>query len=183
MEKMDQKKAIALLRKHSKDNKSFRNVLAHSKAVQKAALRIAKRINGADRKFIRAASLLHDIGRLSCKPGTKKSIRHGIIGAAILRKEGFPRFARVAERHIGVGITRSDIMKQRLDLPLKDYVPRTVEEKIIAYADNLIFGSKEKKLEDVVNRFRKELGEDYAKRVLKLDDELKKLQKRHKRAS
>ncbi len=175
---MDQKQAIALLRKYSKDKKDFKKVLAHSKSVQKAALRIAKKIKKADLKFIRIASLLHDIGRFSCKPGTKESIKHGIIGSKILKKEGFPGLARVAERHIGVGIAKSDIIKQKLDLPLKDYLPKTIEEKIIAHADNLIFGDKERKIGDVIKRFRRELGEGYVKRVLRLDKELK--QKRFK---
>ena len=154
---MNQKEATALLRKYVKNEEQFRKVLAHSKAVQKAALKIAKKIKKADIGFIKIASLLHDIGRFYHKPGTKESIKHGIKGAEILRKEGLDRFARVAERHIGVGITKSDIIRQKLDLPLKNYIPKTIEEKIIARADNLIFGDKEKKLDDVIKRFRNEL--------------------------
>ena len=108
---MNQKKAISLLKKYAKDEEQFRKVLAHSKAVQKAALKIAKKISNADIEFIKLSSLLHDIGRFSCKPGTKESIRHGIKGADILRKEKLPKFAKVAERHMGVGITKQDIIK------------------------------------------------------------------------
>ena len=171
---LTEKKALELLKRYS--SKSFRKILAHSKAVQKVALRIAGKIPEADSEFIKIASLLHDIGRFRCPPG-KNSIRHGIIGAKILRKEGLERYARVAERHLGVGITKEDIKRQKLDLPLKDYVPISKEEKIIAHADNLVFGEKIGNLKMVIERFRKELGEEYAGRIKKLDKEIKAMKK------
>ena len=100
---------------------------------------------------------------------------HGIAGAKILRMEGFPKHARVAETHIGVGIIKEDIEKNELPLPKEDFVPKTTEEKIIAYADNLIEGSMLKDIKYVIERFRKELGEDYVKRVIVLHNEIEKL--------
>lgn len=168
---MDEKEAIRLLKKYSKDDVQLKKVLDHSRAVQKAALRIGKEL-GADLEFISIGSLLHDIGRFFFNPGSKDSIRHGIKGAEILRKEGLERFADVAERHIGAGIKKKDIERQKLNLPAKDFVPVSLEEKIIAYADNLIFGTEERKIGDVIERFRKELGEEYARRVRELHTDL-----------
>jgi putative nucleotidyltransferase with HDIG domain len=82
-QKIDEKKAIELLKNHSADEKSFNKVLAHSKKVQEIALRLAHWIDGVDVEFIRVASLLHDIGRFECPPG-KGTIYHGICGARIL---------------------------------------------------------------------------------------------------
>ena len=85
--------------------------------------------------------MLHDIGILRCDApriecfGTEPYIRHGMIGAAILRGEGLERHARVCERHTGAGLTRDDIVSQNLPLPPKDFLPETVEEQLICYAD------------------------------------------------
>lgn len=171
---MNEKQAIALLKKYSTYEERFKKILAHSKKVQEIALGIAAKIPEADKEFIKIASLLHDIGRFSCPPG-KDNIKHGIKGAEILRKEGLPeKFALVAERHVGVGISKEDIKKQKLNLPLKDYLPKTIEEKIITHADNLVFGNEEGTLRQVIERFRKELGEEYVERVKKLAEDIEK---------
>jgi uncharacterized protein len=177
MKILTEKKAIALLKRYAPDDKVFRIILAHSLAVKKAAVKIAQRIPMADVEFVKTAALLHDIGRFICPPG-KDSIKHGIAGAQILRKEGLPRHALVAERHIGVGITKEDIRRQKLPLPLKDYVPKSVEEKIVSYADNLVFGSRVKTVKDVIKRYRKEIGEYIVPRVIAQHEEIKKLMTR-----
>ena len=169
---MNEQQAIDLLKKYSSDEVAFKKVLSHVQAVQKAALRIAERIPDVDKEFIATASLLHDIGRFQFPPGSKDAIRHGIAGGEILRKEGFAKHALVAERHIGAGISKKDIIKQKLRLPHKEFMPRSKEEKLIAHADNLIFGDKEGTLQMAIDRFRTELGEEYAKRVKRLAKEV-----------
>jgi uncharacterized protein len=57
------------------------------------------------------------------------------MGAGILRKEGLERHARVAERHTGTGLTVESIRLQNLPLPLQDFSPETMEEKLICWAD------------------------------------------------
>src|SRR3989338_3698703 len=171
---ISEKEAIALLKKYSKSKKDFDAVLMHSKAVQKVALRIAKKIKNIDIEFIKTASLLHDIGRFECPP-RKDSYKHGIVGAEILRKENLKKHALVAERHLGAGISKNDIVEQKLKLPLKDYLPKTKEEKIIAHADNLIANTKEITPEKAIERFRKELGGKIAKRIKRLDDEINRM--------
>jgi len=177
MKKLTEKEALKLLRKHFDSEEAFKKVLKHSKAVQKAALNVAKDIPDVDVDFIKMGSLLHDIGRSKHPPG-KGSIKHGVAGAEILRKEGFEDYALVAERHLGVGISKEDIIEQGLDLPAKDYIPVSKEEKIIAYADNLVFGDEIKDDEAVVERFRKELGEKYAERVERFHRGIEKLKKK-----
>ena len=180
MRDITEKEAVELLRKYSTDDESFNKVLNHSRAVQKLALEIAEEVkknHDVDINLVKIGSLLHDIGRFKCYK--ENSIRHGVVGGEILIKEGLKKYARIAETHIGVGITKKDIKKQCLDLPLKDFVPETTEEKIIAYADNFIFGKGKVTIQKVIERFKKELGEEYVERVIKLHNEIEKLRKRN----
>lgn len=124
-------------------------LLAHSRLVARQAVSVAQRIQDrepVDTEFVEQAALLHDIGmlftdapRLGCV-GDQPYINHGIIGAELLRSEGFPRHALVCERHIGVGLSVEDVKAQGLLLPLRDMSPQTAEEQIVAYAD--LFFSK-----------------------------------------
>ena len=176
MRGITEKGAVELLRKYSNDKESFSKVLNHSRAVQKLALEIAnaiKKNHDVNIDFVKTASLLHDIGRFKCYK--ENSIRHGVEGGKILRKEGFSGYAEIAEKHIGVGITKKDIEKQNLNLPLKDFIPKTTEEKIISYADNLIFGSRVGTIQEVIERYRKELGEEYVKKVINQHNDIEKL--------
>ncbi len=86
--------------------------------------------------------MLHDIGIFATNApsihctGSEPYIRHGIIGAELLRKEGVgEEIAAVAERHTGSGITAKEITDRNLPLPHCDYYPRTQLERLICYAD------------------------------------------------
>ena len=103
--------------------------IQHSRQVADKALEIAHRCNlDLPLETIEAAAMLHDIGifltdapDISCH-GTEHYICHGILGAELLRNEGFgEEIARVAERHTGAGLTIDDIDRQQLPLPRKDY--------------------------------------------------------------
>ncbi|MCM1451380.1 MAG: HDIG domain-containing protein [Clostridium sp.] len=118
-------------------------LIKHSAQVAGLALEIAKakRLK-LDPEQIKAAAMLHDIGifltdapGINCL-GKEPYIRHGILGAELLRKEGAPEWAaRVAERHTGAGLDAQEIIDQRLPLPAKDYLPETLLERLICYAD------------------------------------------------
>ncbi len=171
---LTEEKAIELLRKHAPDEQSFQAVLAHSQAVQRLALELQQKIGHGDASFIRIAALLHDIGRFYYPPGlpNKEIIKHGIKGGEILRQLGYERYARVCERHIGVGITIQDIEKQDLPLPKMDYVPESIEEKIICYADKRMAGARKIDIDETIERFTKDLGPEYGERVKKLHGEI-----------
>jgi uncharacterized protein len=125
-------------------------LLRHSRDVAKKALQIAKAHPelGADEQFLWEAAMLHDIGCVRTNApsihcfGTEPYIRHGILGAEILREEGLPRHARVAERHTGTGLTASEIEHQNLPLPHQDFKPETIEEQIVCYADKFYSKSR-----------------------------------------
>lgn len=118
-------------------------LMVHSEAVAQRALRIcdAHPELGADRQFVFEAAMLHDIGIVQCDApgicchGTQPYICHGILGAEMLRAEGLERHARVCERHTGAGLSADDIIRQQLPLPHRDFLPVSIEEQIICYAD------------------------------------------------
>lgn len=140
---------IALLRKYFTSNRqSFEIVYEHSRMVADKALRVAAAIDAPslDIKFIEEAALLHDIGvsltsapKIGCE-GNAPYLNHGILGRQILEAEGYYDHALVCERHIGVGLTVDDIVAQRMNMPLRDMSPVSIEEKIICFAD--LFYSK-----------------------------------------
>lgn len=173
---MKEREAIELLKKYSADKKSFNIVLKHSKAVQKLALKFAELHKKADKKFIKTACILHDIGRFRCPPGPK-TLFHGIEGAKILRKNKLPKHARVAERHLGAGIKKKDIISQKLPLPKKDFIPRSIEEKIITIADSLIERNKVISLKKTVERFTREVNKECGKNTIRLYNEVCKPKK------
>lgn len=125
------------------DNALRQLLIRHSRDVADRALAVARRhpeLN-LDISFLEEGAMLHDIGifmtdapSIHCH-GTDPYIRHGLDGAELMRREGLPRHARVCERHTGAGITRQQIESKRLPLPLQDFLPETMEEKVICYAD------------------------------------------------
>jgi len=158
-----------------KDSGADDALIAHSEAVSKVASDIASRMvsNGlkADVEFIESAALLHDLGRTRTH-----GILHGVEGAAILKD--YPEYARVCERHIGGGIGRLEA--GALGLPVKDYIPETVEEKVVCYADKLVHGTRVADIGETVENFRRRLGRDHPTvgRILELHREIQEWARR-----
>lgn len=118
-------------------------LLKHSRQVADEALAIAHRKGlRLDDGDIEDAAMVHDIGifmtdaaGIHCH-GPEHYLRHGVIGAALMRDAGDPEWlARVAERHTGAGITAAEISAADLPLPVKDLVPETELERLVCYAD------------------------------------------------
>lgn len=118
-------------------------LLKHSAQVAVLAQKLARRNNlPLTPSVIENAAMLHDIGivltdapSIECH-GTEHYLRHGILGAEILRRCGAGEmYARVAERHTGSGLTADEIKAENMPLPCKDLLPETVLEKLICYAD------------------------------------------------
>lgn len=155
---------IELLKKeHTPDN-----VIEHCQAVYKKAMKIAANFDNVDKNLIRKGALLHDIGR-----SKTHGITHAIRGVEIARQYGYSDdVLNIIERHIGAGITPEEALK--LGLPEKSYVPETLEEKIVAHADNLVSGSEEVDIDFVIEKWKRNIedSDDNIKRLIKLDNEL-----------
>lgn len=136
---------LALLQKYYKpDSLLYSLLLAHSEAVSKKALAIAR--NNADKNpdldFIYEAAMLHDIGvfltyapNIHCY-GKEPYICHGYLGNSLLQQEGYPKHGLVCERHTGAGLDVRNIIIHNLPLPHRDMMPLSVEEQIICLADS-----------------------------------------------
>ncbi len=175
-----EKEAKELLKKYSTSEEDYKNILEHGVAVKKAAVILAKAIikNGhkVDLDLIKSGALLHDIGYFKAHWKGPDFIRHGIEGGKILRKEGLLKEAKIAENHIGPGLTKEDIELHGFRLPKKDYLPKTIEEKIICYVDKLVFQDRLGTLKEVVAKFeRKKLPASAKQRLMKLHNEIEKL--------
>jgi uncharacterized protein (TIGR00295 family) len=149
-----------------KDSGCSDKLISHVKAVSQYAVEVARFRGDADVRLVRIGGLLHDIGR--CKTN---SIKHGVAGGKILRSYGIDdRLVQIAEKHVGAGITPEEA--RRLCLPLGDYMPQTVEEKIIAAVDNLIEGTRRVSVEKAEADFRANVDGQAALRVRKLHNEV-----------
>lgn len=135
---------------YPEDSERYRILVAHGEDVAGLALEIAEAHPewSLDKTFLYEAAMLHDIGiYLTDAPGidchgTEPYIKHGYLGAELLRSIGLPRHAFVAERHTGSGLTAEQIALRGIDLPEGIYTPQTKEERVICYADK--FYSKTK---------------------------------------
>ncbi|MEM1507179.1 MAG: TIGR00295 family protein [Candidatus Bathyarchaeia archaeon] len=151
------------------------DVIKHCEAVANLAVEIAKKCmkNGVtvNVNLVHVGALLHDIGR-----SKTHSVHHAVAGAEIARSLGLSeRIIRIIERHVGGGISAEEALK--LGWPNKNYIPETVEEKIVAYADKLIEGSKIISIEETIERFKNELGKDHPaiERIKRLHDEISRI--------
>ena len=105
-------------------------VIAHCRAVRDLALAYASD------PLVEAGALLHDIGR-----GVTHDLHHAEAGGAICRSFGLDKaIVAIVERHIGAGLTADEC--SLLGLVPRDCMPRTLEEKIVAHADNLVKGTR-----------------------------------------
>lgn len=126
-------------------------VIDHSIAVYNKAIEISKNFD-VNKDLIKKSSLLHDIGR-----SKTNNIDHAIVGSKLAIKHGISQeVANIIEKHVGSGITKKEAIE--LGLPKKDYLPMTLEEKIVSHSDNLINGSKEVDIDFVINKWQKRLA-------------------------
>ena len=136
----------ALHAKYAPSQEAFDLVHSHCETVWRIAEQLLDRRRldkdaGIDVELVRVGCLLHDIGvyRLYDADGGFDHagyIRHGILGHEILAAEGFPEaVCRFCSHHTGVGLTREDVRRQGLPLPVADYLAETAEEELVMYAD------------------------------------------------
>lgn len=165
-------------RYYTPGNEDYRVLVIHSRQVADMAVAIAQRLidrhEPVDIEFVEEAAMLHDIGIFRCDApgiachGTEPYICHGRLGAELMREEGYPKHARVCERHTGAGLTKEEIVRQNLPLPHQDFLPETLEEKLICYADKFYSKSNLKKVKtpEQAAKSLAKFGEDGLQRFL-----------------
>ena len=150
-------------------------VIAHCRAVSALAVKFAKACENkglkVDFKLVEVGALLHDIGR-----SKTHDVNHVIIGVEIAKSLNLPKsIVSIIAHHVGGGITADEA--KRLGWPVKDYVPATLEEKIVTYADKLIEGLRVVPIEKTLLNLSRILGENHPAlpRIKRLHEELSPL--------
>lgn len=143
MKYLTNNEAYELHKKYAASSESLELVFTHSQIIHEIALELIDTNKlQVDVHLIRTGALLHDIGTYTLiqenhRFHKDKYIQHGLIGAILLKEEGFDeRICDMVKNHIGVGVTKKEIEQRNLPLPAQDYIPQTIEERLIAYADN-----------------------------------------------
>lgn len=118
------------------------------------AVKIAQklRIRNVDLELVQIGALLHDIGR-----SQTHGVTHAYVGSCMLRDSGLPEpIIKIVERHIGAGIPSNEAVN--LGLPDTDFIPQTIEEKVVAYADKLVDGKRRMSFEEARAQIADVLG-------------------------
>jgi len=145
-------------------------VIDHVILTTQTAVSISKKLKALFPKIncqlILAGAMLHDIGR-----SKSHNVDHGIIGGEIIKQHGFPvELVHIVENHIFAGVLKDEAAE--FGLPTREYLPNTIEEKIVSYSDNISKNIQILSREEVLNYFSKYLERNHP--VLKRINELHK---------
>ena len=140
-------------------NKTPSNVIEHCKAVCRLSEEVADNLIAdgikVNKKLVIAAALLHDVERVKNN--------HVIVGAKLIKSLGFPEVAKVMVRHSMYQIEDSK------------NIPKTVEEKIVFYADKRALGGKivslKERFDDTKKRYNIDFSQEF-KFAIKIEEEL-----------
>lgn len=160
----DEEQSLAL---HAKYGSSER-VVTHCLTVTAVSRTLADAFlvhgHALDKRAVLAGALLHDIGR-----SRTQTVEHGYIGAKILEEEGIDKVVvEIVKRHVGAGISNEEATS--LGFPKGDYIPHTLEEKVVCFSDKMVSSDTVRPFEEEVKRFIKK-GHD-TQRLLALKKSL-----------
>jgi uncharacterized protein (TIGR00295 family) len=172
-----EKDALALHLKYGSSDRIVRHCQTVARVARILAEELQKKGVGVDANAVVAAALLHDIGR-----SRTHTVRHGVEGSEMIEREGVDRkVVEIVRKHVGAGISPEEASV--LGLPRLDYIPRTLEERLVCFADKMVDSDNVRPFEGEVSRFvikkhdvmrlfalerglREELGTDPSKFVL-----------------
>lgn len=119
------------------------NTWRHSTVVWRFADKIGRLATKNDYqvnlKFLKIACYIHDIGRMVTGSKASKNIKPAIFhfydGYRLMKKMGYPKLAHVCVSHAaGAGLDKK--VNKHYGFIARDFFPKSIEEKIIAYADS-----------------------------------------------
>ena len=129
----------------------------HCLAVADSASRLGQVIESRyaiDRHYLWSSALLHDIGRYV----THDPIMHGVEGYNLLLKLGHEEEAFVCASHILFGLEASEAVQ--FGPPAHDFIPRTIEQRIVPLVDLMIEGVQPTTLDRRFSSLRKRYVEN-----------------------
>lgn len=134
--------------------------IKHCAKVADKALEIALRIGvGVNGEVVGRGALFHDLGKARIH-----EIEHGRIGAEMGGQLGLPKeITDIMEKHIRGGMTEEEA--EEFGLPVKDYSLKSLEEKIVIYADRLV---------DIIMDGVADIGDDESQAEKRFEEILRK---------
>ena len=140
--------ALALHRKYGSSDRIVRHCETVTRVAKMLAEEFVRRGVRLEVKAVVAGAMLHDIGR-----SQTQTVGHGVEGAGIVEKEGADKkVVQIVQRHVGAGLSPEEA--KLLGLPDLDFIPRTLEERIVCFADKMVDGDRVRPFDGEVQRFR-----------------------------
>jgi len=154
-ETLTEREAMNLLHKAGCDRKVVQHCMEVSKLAYELANESSKKGHPINLNLVKIGGLLHDIGR-----SKTHQVDHAAEGGEIAKNLKLPiDVIRIIERHVGAGIPKDE--SQKIGLPKKNYMPKTLEEKIVCYADKLIKGKDRMNFREALKEIVDDLGPNH----------------------
>jgi uncharacterized protein len=152
------------------DNQCSEKVIMHCQAVANLAVQIARELSEkgfeVNVDLVEAGAMLHDLGR-----SKTHTVEHAIVGVQLARQLGLPQeIVNIIKRHVGAGISQEEA--EWLGWPKDIYIPQSLEEKIVGYADKLLSGTRKTSIEVELQRLEEDGRSEAAERVKRLHEEI-----------
>jgi len=159
----DEEQSLALHAKYGSSDRVVSHCLTVTAASKILADTLVAKGRPVEREAVLAGALLHDIGR-----SRTQTVEHGYVGAKILEEEGVDAIVvEIVKRHVGAGISSEEAAS--LGFPEGDYIPRTLEEKLVCFSDKMVSSDSVRPFQEEVDRFTRK-GHDVERlRRLKAD--------------
>ncbi len=123
--------ALRLLYDYGRDAAWTRHCLAVSRVAKRVGDVVAPRY-ALDTEYLTTGALLHDIGRYK----THDPVMHGVEGYRLLKSLGHHREAFICASHVLCGMPCAEAV--RYGLPPQDFLPTTIEERLIPVIDAMV---------------------------------------------
>ena len=123
--------AVTLLHRYGGEAAWTRHCRAVSLVAERAGQALEEHC-AVDRDFLRVAGLVHDIGRYR----THDPVQHGVEGYRLLTSLGHHREAFICASHVQCGLSASEAAQA--GLPEQEFMPRTLEERLIPVLDSIV---------------------------------------------
>jgi uncharacterized protein len=162
-----------LHRRYAQNDVVFNLVYGHCQIVAEIAKWCVEQNQlEVNREILEAGCLLHDIGTYALfdakglNDNQHNYKQHAILSAALVLEEGFDiRIADMVRTHVLMGLTKEEVITNNFGIPQKDYLPATLEARLLCYADR--FHSKQPTF-NAYEPFLKRLSKDLPEQAIKL---------------
>jgi len=163
----DKNRALELHKKYGTNERVVKHCETVTKVAEILVEALKERGTQLDERAVVTAAMLHDLGR-----NKTQTVHHGFVGAQIVEEEGLDgAVSGIIRRHVGAGISKEEAVQ--LGFPEGDYIPRTLEERLVCFADKMVHGDRIRPFEQEVRRFAAK-GHDVA-RLNKLKEGLEQV--------